>query len=294
MEPAGLRTSRNVAPFSGTLAGGAMTRGGGGSSTLAGSRPQARQPHPRAPPSLVPEGLPARGVIEPLSSLAYLQHRSPFAFAPGFELPLPALSLPPRLAAYPLKKRLICGQQSDGTVMPSAIDAATAQQLLTPFDTAGLLPTLVNPLGYPRLQLDPPLPPSCFSAAGDSAAASQQHPHRQQQKRPLPSVDSIKHCLEGLHRDDVALVLDVLPEVPDNLRRSLRQRLEGGPGPLRGTPGSPSDPGGSDSQRSARQPQQRAVLRHPSKPHLTAKRVRVVNCSYFRHPWMSFLPIFSL
>ncbi|XP_026192596.1 histone-lysine N-methyltransferase 2D-like, partial [Cyclospora cayetanensis] len=108
-----------------------------------------------------PEGLPSRAVIEPLGSLAYLQHRSAFAFSPGFELPLPTLSLAPRLAAYPLKKRLLgcCDPSKDastgGLGGPSVVDAAWSQQLLSPFDASGLLPSLVNPLGYPRLLLVP-------------------------------------------------------------------------------------------------------------------------------------------
>lgn len=47
---------------------------------------------------LIPEDLLGRGVIEPLGFLSYFQQRSAFVFSPALKLPLPSLSLPPRLA----------------------------------------------------------------------------------------------------------------------------------------------------------------------------------------------------
>lgn len=298
MDSSGFRPSSQGPP--GSLAGGAIRRMGLGGASSAPSRPDSRQPHSRGPPPLLPEGLPSRGVIEPLGSLAYLQHRSAFAFSPAFGMPLPSLSLPPRLAAYPLKKRLICGQRDEGSFVPSAIDAAAAQQLLTPFDAAGLLPSLVNPLGYPRLMLDPPLPSLSRAPRGPPGGSpAHQQRHQQQQKRPLPSADAMKQCLEALHQEDLALVLDALPEIPDSLRRSLRQRVL-----VRGAPGTPGVD--SDSAITAQQQrqgtriqqQQYAMLKHPSRPHLTVKRVRTRRCpaslsldSYLRFLFSLSLPL---
>lgn len=278
-ESSGLRPSSQGMP--GSLGTGPTSRMGLGASGSSSFRADGRQIQSRGPPTpLVPEGLPSRGVIEPLGSLAYLQHRSAFAFSPALEMPLPPLSLPPRLAAYPLKRRLVCGQGDEGSFVPSVIDAAAAQQLLTPFDAAGLLPSLVNPLGYPRLLLDPPLPSPPREPRGPPGASpAHQHRQQQQQKRPLASADAMKECLESLHQDDLTLVLDTLPEIPDSLRRSLRQRIRQGQGPSSGAPGQDSGvlnaaASASQQQRQGTRPQhQRVSFMHPSKPHLKVKRV---------------------
>ncbi|KAL8275942.1 hypothetical protein Esti_000058 [Eimeria stiedai] len=271
----------------GSLAGGAIRRGGltGSSSSSSAFPSSAARVAGRQPvqsrgltTALVPEGLPARGVVEPLGSLAYLQHRSPFAFAAGLEVPLPALSVPPRLAAYPLRKRRVCGQPSGGLLVPSVVDVAAAQQLLTPFDASGLLPSLINPLGYQRMLLDPPLtaPPAISqqtSVGGGQQQRQQRHQQQQQQRAP-PSADALRQCLEGLHKDDVELVLNVLPEIPDELRRSLLQPAVGAPATSRGAPleALGENEAATHQQRQARGQQHHAMLRHPSKPHLTVKR----------------------
>lgn len=238
-----------------------------------------------------PESLGEGASLEPLGSLAYLDLKSEFAFHPHFELPLPSVGLTPRLAAYPFaaaaplhsssrhpKSSTRSGEAAaqaegqrlweDGEDVANAFDAAFAQQLLTVFDAAGLVPNLINPFGYPQLLVDSTH--ASFAAPPGSG-------------RP---EEGLKARLEALAPEDLALVVDVLPEIPETARRALKARLSRSgkspsPSPAVSTTASFSRPSSGTAEASTVAKSEAAAARgaslqslcHPSKPHLLARRV---------------------
>ncbi|PFH38055.1 RNA polymerase II associated Paf1 complex component PAF1 [Besnoitia besnoiti] len=277
----------------GSRSGGAPN-GASGASAPGRSGPSAR------PASLF---LPSKN-FRPTGSLAYLQTKSPYLYAPSFQVPLPRVPLAPKFCTYSFSRDKVCGKPSSldaaaatqssekappprNAAAPSApaeeeleddagasvFDVAASLQLLQEFDVAGLLPNLINPKGYPNLLAVPPPPVSGARTPGS---------------RPISTRPAAAFAFQHLPPEDLALVANVLPELKSQrallAKREIRKadgegEAEDGRGAAAKSSG---DEFGKSEERSGglkdeagegRADAAFGVYRHPRHPHLRPRRI---------------------